>query len=457
MSYNNKKRNGSFKRRNGGDYYFPNKRPHHHHQPTGTTSRYNNQVRPPTEPEPAAPAPADVATSAAVAATRQSRFQPHRALPKAPRQVSRYNNGNLPAPPAGPASLRVPATIITHTHSVESSYQRITQVGEGTYGKVYKCRNIYTNKLVALKKLRLETERDGFPITSIREIKLLQHCQHENVSTIAEIMCEAQKTVYMIFEYADNDLSGLLMNKEIHFSDANCKHLFRQLLKGMEYLHECRILHRDIKGSNILIDNRGNLKITDFGLARKMKQEPDYTNRVITLWYRPPELLLGTTRYGTEVDMWGCGCLLVELFLKAAFFQGTNELEQLRCIFQVLGTPTIEQWPGLFDMPWWFMMIPQQKENYPSRFDEKVSGVLPTQSCRDLARGLLLYDQKKRFSASEALKSAYFYELPRPEPLNLGDFDGCHEFEARRQRRKEREETKKAAAASASSASKKSA
>ncbi|AMD21784.1 HFL072Wp [Eremothecium sinecaudum] len=436
MSSNSKKRNGSFKRRNGGDFYFPNKRPHHHHHrqaPSG--SRYNN-------PSPSAPGPPQPT----------SRFQPHREQPRTKTPGSRYNNNSsatIVPPPSGPAALRVPVATIIHTHSIESSYERITQVGEGTYGKVYKCRNVYTNKLVALKKLRLETERDGFPITSIREIKLLQQCQHENVSTIAEIMCEAQKTVYMIFEYADNDLSGLLMNKEISFTEANCKHLFRQLLKGMEYLHESRILHRDIKGSNILIDNKGKLKITDFGLARKMKQEPDYTNRVITLWYRPPELLLGTTNYGTEVDMWGCGCLLVELFLKTALFQGTNELEQLKCIFQILGTPSVEQWPAFFDMPWWFMMIPQQKERYPNKFDEKVEGLLPTQSCKELAKGLLSYDQKKRFSATDALKSVYFHELPKPEPLDLGDFDGCHEFEARKQRRREREESKKAAAAAA--------
>lgn len=108
--------------------------------------------------------------------------------------------------------------------------------------------------------MRLQGEREGFPITSIREIKLLQSFDHPNVSTIKEIMVESQKTVYMIFEYADNDLSGLLLNKEVQISHSQCKHLFKQLLLGMEYLHDNKILHRDVKGSNILIDNQGNLK-----------------------------------------------------------------------------------------------------------------------------------------------------------------------------------------------------
>lgn len=319
-------------------------------------------------------------------------------------------------------------------------------MGEGTYGKVYKSKNFLTNRLVALKKLRLEQEKDGFPITSIREIKLLQEFSNKNISSISEIMCENQKTIYMVFEYSDNDLSGLLMNKSIELSVANCKHIFQQLLFGVEYLHDHRILHRDIKGSNILIDNNGNLKITDFGLARKMKSEnmkSDYTNRVITLWYRPPELLMGSTNYGTEIDMWGCGCLLVELFKQSALFTGTNELEQLLSIFQILGTPNIESWPQLFNMPWWFMIMPQQSENYPSKIDSILKDFIPTENCSNLIKSLLKYDQLQRFSATEALKSDFFKECPKPEPLHLGNFDGCHEFEARKQRRKEREEKRK--------------
>lgn len=362
-------------------------------------------------------------------------------LPKGPKvTMSRYNKGNnfsTIQETKQKAKIVPSPSIITQTME-GSVYERILQVGEGTYGKVYKARNRVTGRMVALKKLRLESEREGFPITSIREIKLLQSFDHPNVSTLTEIMVESQKTVYMIFEYADNDLSGLLLNKQIEINVAQCKHIFKQILLGIEYLHENGILHRDIKGSNILIDNKGQLRITDFGLARKVKPEHDYTNRVITLWYRPPELLLGSTKYGPEVDMWGCGCVLVELFNKSAIFQGQNELEQLDSIIKVMGSPTIQQWPNLFDMPWFFMVIPQQANKYTNTFKERFSSVIPTEACFQLSQDLLNYDQNKRLTATQALQSEYFRELPKPEPLLLEGYEGCHEYEIKLARKQKR-------------------
>lgn len=344
----------------------------------------------------------------------------------------------------------VPTYIIQKRTS--SVYDRILQVGEGTYGKVYKAKNTNTDTVVALKKLRLQNEREGFPITSIREIKLLQTFDHPNVATIREIMVEQNRNIYMIFEYADNDLGGLLLNKNITITDSQKKHIFKQILQGCEYLHNNSILHRDIKGSNILIDNNGVLRITDFGLARRVIDSEssslnnDYTNRVITLWYRPPELLLGTTNYNSEVDMWGCGCLLVELFISNALFQGTNELEQLISIFKIMGTPTIESWPNLFNMPWFFMMIPLISERYEETFDMKYQTMLPSYECFQLVKGLLRYDQNTRLSATEALQSAYFSENPAPEPLILkpinGALGGCHEYEIKLARKLQKEKEK---------------
>ncbi|CCC66980.1 hypothetical protein NCAS_0A04220 [Naumovozyma castellii] len=382
--------------------------------------------------------------------------------PSSPSSSSRYDSKtqaspihNLPTKPAlsttvkraKPNPLPVPVSFLNEVRT-SSIYERIVQVGEGTYGKVYKARNEVTSHLVALKKLRLNNEKDGFPITSIREIKLLQTFHHPNIATLVEIMVESSKMVYMIFEYADNDLTGLLGDKNVVMSLGQRKHLFQQLLRGVKYLHDSLILHRDIKGSNILIDNKGNLKITDFGLARKMHVKSDsdgsndYTNRVITLWYRPPELLMGTTNYSTEVDMWGCGCILMELFNNVSIFQGQNEIEQLLSIFKIMGSPNLDNWPNFFEMPWFFMIIPMLTEKYPDLFEEKYKNLLPSSECFNLAKGLLLYDQKKRLSAEEALKSPYFTEDPQPEPLILEGYVGCHEYEikmARKQQKREEE------------------
>lgn len=393
-------------------------------------------------------------------------------LPKGPKNkepireishhMSRYNTTSNKTNIKLPASSQIDRknsypkypTLIVQNRTT-SIYERILQVGEGTYGKVYKAKNLLTNHIVALKKLRLQNERDGFPITSIREIKLLQLFNHPNVSSIKEIMIESSRTIYMIFEYADNDLSGILLSKNIQLKDSQRKHIFQQLLKGCSYLHDhCNVIHRDIKGSNILIDNLGNVKITDFGLARKMNLNSKtefiqgYTNRVITLWYRPPELLLGTTQYTTEVDMWGCGCLLLELFTTQAIFQGSNEIETIVNIFKVMGTPTQTDFPNLFQMPWFFMVISTIKDKFTNKFDEKFKDLIPSVECLNLARGLLNYDQKRRLTAKEALQSSYFTEEPRPEPLILNGSEmegGCHEYEVKlaKKQQRERERTSK--------------
>ena len=312
-------------------------------------------------------------------------------------------------------------------------------MGEGTYGKVYKAKNIVTSHFVALKRLRMESEREGFPITAMREMRLLQSFDHRNIVSLLEIMVE-NKQIYMIFDYADHDLSGLLSNPDVKLSHGNCKYFFLQLLEGMQYLHSKHVIHRDIKGSNLLIDKRGVLKIADFGLARKMAavNSKDYTNRVITLWYRPPELLLGTTDYGREVDMWGIGCLLVELFTRQAIFQGKDEIHQLHVIFEIMGTPTFDKWPRVTELPWYELLKPKSftKSQFAQRFSQFLSP-----GAFDLALKLLEYDPQKRYTARQALAHGYFKDAPQPEPLDERTLNGeWHEFEAKKKRRREREE-----------------
>jgi len=275
----------------------------------------------------------------------------------------------------------------------------------------------------------------------MREIKLLQSFDHENVVGLLEMMVEHNQ-IYMIFDYMDHDLTGLLTHPDLKLTESHRKFIFKQLMEGLQYLHKKRVIHRDIKGSNILLDNIGRLKIADFGLARTMNvlndgEIPDYTNRVITIWYRPPELLLGSTDYGREVDIWGVGCLLIELYSKIAAFQGFDEIGQLYKIFNVMGTPNIENWPDMENLPWFEMLKP--KINKASTFKNEYESIMSEQSF-DLAVKLLTLNPKKRLTAREALEHPYFTEDPKPERLQfLKDVKGeWHEFETKKRRRKER-------------------
>ncbi|KIK98047.1 hypothetical protein PAXRUDRAFT_135021 [Paxillus rubicundulus Ve08.2h10] len=297
-------------------------------------------------------------------------------------------------------------------------YAIVSQVGEGTFGKVYKARNTITNVHVALKRIRMEVEKDGFPVTAMREIKLLQSLRHQNVVRLYEMMV-SNGSVFMVFEYMDHDLTGVLSQTQFSFSEANLKSLCSQMLAGLAYLHHKGVIHRDIKGSNILINNRGELKLADFGLARfyQKRRRSDYTNRVITLWYRPPELLFGATVYGPEVDMWSAGCIMLELFTKKPIFQGNDEIHQLDVIYRIFGTPTPERWPGITELPWFELVKP--KEVIQNHFRELFQRWL-SPAALDLAEQLLTYDPTKRATAVQALDAPYFKEESPPPELPVG-------------------------------------
>jgi len=182
-------------------------------------------------------------------------------------------------------------------------------VGQGAYGKVFKARERATGALVALKKVKSEHTQDGFPVTGLREVKLLQSLKHDNVVTLRE-MVSRKGDIFLKFEYVPHDLVGLLKQQHITLEHAHIKSLMHQLLKGLAYIHAKGVLHRDLKAANLLVTANGTLKLADFGLARfyyKRNTKGDYTNRVCTIWYRPPELMLGLTVYGPEVDIWSAG------------------------------------------------------------------------------------------------------------------------------------------------------
>ncbi|PWW78568.1 Pkinase-domain-containing protein [Tuber magnatum] len=323
----------------------------------------------------------------------------------------------------------------------ESIYTRLSMVGEGTYGKVYKASNSVTKELVALKRIRMESERDGFPITAVREMKLLQALKQDNVVSLLEMMVE-KSDFYMVFEYMDHDLTGILNHPTFRLEPCHIKHLAKQFFEGLEYLHHRGVLHRDIKGSNILLNNDGQLKIADFGLARfytkASKKQLDYTNRIITLWYRPPEILLGATAYGPAVDIWSAACVFVELFTRQPVFTGKTEIDQLDTIYNVMGTPSVKIWPGLKETPWYGLLRTPARRR--PKFQERYVSLLPA-TAMELATQMLQYDPDKRPSAEEILRHQYFLEGPAPAPpLGLRDLKGdWHEYESKIERRRERD------------------
>jgi len=307
--------------------------------------------------------------------------------------------------------------------------------------QVYKARNKETNEVVALKRVRMDNEKEGFPITAIREIKILKVLNHKNIVRLKEIVTsEASEynhgkgSIYMVMEFSDHDLTGLVDGGQ-RFTPPQIKCYMKQLLEGLMYCHKNKILHRDIKGSNLLINNQGQLQLADFGLARPFEtdQHRQYTNRVITLWYRPPELLLGANVYGPSIDMWSTGCIFAELLLRRPILPGRNEYEQISLIFKMLGTPNDKTWPKVSSYPYYEMVTQQDPRAYQSRFKEKFSGLDP--KAQDLLSKLLAMDPSQRISAKDALDHDYFWSEPMPaRPEDLPKYPPSHEFTAKKRR-----------------------
>ncbi|XP_075510372.1 cyclin-dependent kinase C-1-like isoform X1 [Primulina tabacum] len=338
------------------------------------------------------------------------------------------------------------------SRSVEC-FEKLEQIGEGTYGQVYMAREKDTGEIVALKKIRMDNEKEGFPITAIREIKILKKLEHDNVIKLKEIVTSPGRegvgqgnpdgnkykgSIYMVFEYMDHDLTGLADRPGLRFSIEQIKCYMKQLLTGLHYCHVNQVLHRDIKGSNLLIDNEGNLKLADFGLARSFSNDhnANLTNRVITLWYRPPELLLGATKYGPSVDMWSVGCIFAELLYGKPILPGKNEPEQLNKIFELCGTPDEVNWPGVSKIPWYnkFKPVRQMKRRTRELFRHFDRHAL------ELLENMLVLDPAKRISAKDALDAEYFWTDPLPcDPKSLPKYDSSHEFQTKKKRQQQRQ------------------
>ncbi|KAJ3329130.1 Cyclin-dependent kinase catalytic subunit [Gonapodya sp. JEL0774] len=293
--------------------------------------------------------------------------------------------------------------------SINDSYEKLEKIGEGTYGVVWKARSKDTNKIVAMKKIRLETEDEGVPSTAIREISLLQELRRVNSQNVVQLLetVHNDAKLYLIFEFLDMDLKRFMDKQERDITPDLIKRLLRQLIQGLESCHERRILHRDLKPQNLLIDSRGTLKIADFGLARGFGIPlRTYTHEVVTLWYRAPEVLLGSRHYSTGLDMWSVGCIFAEMCNRSPLFPGDSEIDQLFRIFRILGTPTEAVWPGVSSLP-------DYKDTFPSWSKRPLSEFVKTLDANglDLLEQLLTYDPAKRISARRALLHPYFQNM----------------------------------------------
>ncbi|KAE8149229.1 kinase-like domain-containing protein [Aspergillus avenaceus] len=215
-----------------------------------------------------------------------------------------------------------------------TNFERLNHIEEGSYGWVSRAKDITTGEVVALKKLKMENSQDGFPVTGLREIHTLFEARHPHIVYLREIVRGTRMDeVFLVMDFLEHDLKTLLDDMREPFLPSEIKTLMSQILSGLDFLHSQWIMHRDLKTSNLLMSNRGEIKIADFGMARYYGDPPPkLTQLVVTLWYRSPELLLGADKYGTEIDMWSIGCIFGELLTKEPLLQGKNEVDQVSMV-----------------------------------------------------------------------------------------------------------------------------
>lgn len=314
-------------------------------------------------------------------------------------------------------------------------------MGEGTFAVVYRGHlRDDPNQLIAIKKIKVqENFKDGLNVDSIREIKYLQELSHPNLVSLIDVFSTKDQNINLVLEYFPcGTLEDVIRNTNIHYGAADVKAWMGMLTRGVFFCHENFVLHRDIKPNNLLIAADGEVKLADFGLARSFA-DPfwNMTHQVITLWYRPPELLYGARHYSGAVDVWSIGMVFAELVLRVPFVAGESDLDQLSKICQAIGTPTEENWPGVSSLPNYIhatdsgLAPVRDKAGYEAMFPTAGSiGV-------DLLMSMLKLDPRKRCSAKQILQHNWWKTDPRPSskdrlPKKGGGAEKMGEAEARK-------------------------
>ncbi|KAK4232112.1 kinase-like domain-containing protein [Podospora fimiseda] len=288
-----------------------------------------------------------------------------------------------------------------------SSFQQLEKLGEGTYATVFKGRNRQTGEYVALKEIHLDSE-EGTPSTAIREISLMKELKHENIVALHDVI-HTENKLMLVFEFMDGDLKKYMdtNGERGALKPGVIKSFMYQLLKGIDFCHKNRVLHRDLKPQNLLINNKGALKLGDFGLARAFGIPVNtFSNEVVTLWYRAPDVLLGSRTYNTSIDIWSAGCIMAEMYSGRPLFPGTTNEDQIVRIFRIMGTPTERTWPGL-------TQYPEYKTTWQMYATQPLSSILPQidPAGIDLLQQMLQLRPELRVSAEQALKHHWFSDL----------------------------------------------
>ena len=292
---------------------------------------------------------------------------------------------------------------------MHNKFDVIGIVGEGAYGIVYKCRNKETKEYVAIKKFK-ESEDEIVKKTMRRELKVLQVLKNDNIVEFKQAF-KQKGNLYLVFEFIDKNLLELLEQSPTGLSPQLIKNLIFQLCKAVKYLHDQNIIHRDVKPENLLIDNKMNLKLCDFGFARKIlnNKNENLTDYVATRWYRSPELLITGGIYGPEVDYWAIGCIMGELADGKPIFPGENEIDQIHCIQKVLGNLPDDQIETFYSNPIYAGKNLLNVEK-PETLERRYMGILPKIAI-SFMKGLLELDPKKRLCGEKVFQHPYFAGL----------------------------------------------
>ncbi len=304
-----------------------------------------------------------------------------------------------------------------------SNFERLNHIEEGSYGSVSRARETATAEVVALKKLKMDNQSDGFPVTALREIQTLQGARHRHIVELREVVVgDTLDDVFLVMEFLEHDLKTLQEDMDDPFLPSEVKTLMLQITSAVEFLHDNWILHRDLKTSNILMNNRGEIKLADFGMARYFGDPPppNLTQLVVTLWYRAPELLLGTDKYDQSIDIWSLGCVFGELLKNEPLFPGKSELDQITQIFKLCGLPTDSSWLSFRRLPnAKALRIPPNPDPRTTLSIMRSKFPLITNSGAALLEELLAFDPTSRPSASEILTHPYFKDDPRPKASSM--------------------------------------